>query len=119
MGRLRIKTRQKGRTVKLNDEQMEAIKVQIQRFRDKFGREPGPADPLFFDPFADEPVPYPLERFNREMEEAMVAAGWTPEQIYAWHKTGTIVSEDSDPELQKEWIDAIKEFRRLEKGRKQ
>jgi integrase len=118
MGRLRIKTRSKDRTVKLNQEQMEAINEQIQRFRDKFGRDPGPSDPLFFDPFADEPVPYPQERLNREMEEAMVRAGWSPEQIYAWHRTGAIVSEISPPKLQKEWTDAIEEYRRLEKGLK-
>ena len=35
----------------------EIIEAQLQRFREKFGRDPGPSDPVFFDPDAAEPVP--------------------------------------------------------------
>ncbi|MFI2747265.1 hypothetical protein ACH5BA_13310 [Kitasatospora sp. NPDC018623] len=35
----------------------DAVQRQLARFREKFGREPGPDDPLFFDPDADEPRP--------------------------------------------------------------
>jgi ribosomal protein L18 len=34
----------------------EAMEHQADRFRKKFGRDPGPEDPIFFDPAADEPV---------------------------------------------------------------
>ena len=33
------------------------LEAQRQRFRAKFGRDPGPHDPVFFDPDAIEPVP--------------------------------------------------------------
>ncbi|MFD9860756.1 hypothetical protein [Streptomyces alboflavus] len=36
---------------------MEGLEVQEALFRQKFGRDPGPDDPMFFDPDADEPTP--------------------------------------------------------------
>jgi hypothetical protein len=33
----------------------EAMERQAERFREKFGRDPGSAEPIFFDPDADEP----------------------------------------------------------------
>jgi hypothetical protein len=33
-----------------------ALESQLDRFRQKFGREPGADDPVFFDPDADTPV---------------------------------------------------------------
>jgi hypothetical protein len=36
--------------VKLTDEMKAALETQIEAFRKKFGREPGPKDPIFFDP---------------------------------------------------------------------
>src|SRR5215470_16591523 len=38
------------------------------RFCEKFGREPGLDDPIFFDPDADSPVPLTVERLNRLWE---------------------------------------------------
>lgn len=35
----------------------ELMERQARRFREKFGRDPGPKDPIFFDPDADEPRP--------------------------------------------------------------
>jgi hypothetical protein len=35
----------------------EAFEANLQAFREKFGRDPGPDDPVFFDPDADEPTP--------------------------------------------------------------
>jgi hypothetical protein len=32
---------------------MDMMQQQLQAFREKFGREPGPEDPIFFDPDAD------------------------------------------------------------------
>jgi hypothetical protein len=33
-----------------------ALKEQREAFRKKFGRDPGPGDPVIFDPLADKPV---------------------------------------------------------------
>jgi hypothetical protein len=64
--------------VKLNAESMAIVERQLQAFREKFGREPGPDDPLFFDPDADTPQPFSLERSIEESARAMVAAGIRP-----------------------------------------
>jgi hypothetical protein len=48
-----------SRSIPLGPEMTEALKEQFRRFEEKFGRPPGPDDPLFFDPSADEPRPTP------------------------------------------------------------
>jgi hypothetical protein len=45
------------RVIKLNKELHEAVKRQLESFNEKFGREAGPGDPLFFDPDYDVPTP--------------------------------------------------------------
>ena len=80
MGSRKIK-RQKGtrtRTIKLDSESMDMMNQQLQAFREKFGREAGPDDPVFFDPDADTPQPFPLEKYLEESTAAMVAAGIAP-----------------------------------------
>jgi hypothetical protein len=46
----------KTRTIKLPPHVVDALKLQRARFIEKFGREPGPGDPIFFDPEKDEPT---------------------------------------------------------------
>jgi hypothetical protein len=71
----------------------QALEEQLRAFRAKFGRDPGPDDPLFFDPDADEP--HPLDRVAVEagMVDAMERAGISPAQIYAFQQTGIIPVE--------------------------
>ncbi|MCX6633582.1 MAG: hypothetical protein NT090_00580 [Acidobacteria bacterium] len=90
---------------------------QFRLFREKFGREPGPDDPVFFDPDADTPQfcgPEATDRVTDQMVEAMSAAGVRPEAIYAFRKTGRIVTEDNWHLLseadRKEWTDAVNEY---------
>src|SRR5262249_11760646 len=52
------------------------------------GREPGPDDPVFFD------MP-PLEHVEHQTVEAMKKAGIDPAIIYAYEKTGLLVSEQN------------------------
>ena len=54
-----FKRRKKGepRTIPLNAEAQRAIQEQLRKFREKFGRDTGPEDPIFFDPDADTPQP--------------------------------------------------------------
>ena len=70
-----------------------ALAQQIEAFRRKFGREPGPDDPLFFDPYADTPQPINEEQIKREMAEAMHQAGIDERRIYAYRKTGMLITE--------------------------
>jgi hypothetical protein len=114
MGSRKIKLRRTTRTVKMNPETMAIVQSQIQKFREKFGREPGPKDPLFFNPEALQPEPFRLDEFQEETEKAMVLAGIRPEIIYAFRKTGLIVTEDNYGKLPKsaqaEWTRAMEEY---------
>jgi|SRR5579859_649904 len=104
--------------IRLDKEGCEAIEQQIAAFRKKFGREPGPNDPIFFDPDADTPQPYPEEKFRREwnemMDEAVRAGDIRPELAYAAKKTGFIVTESNKKKLTRqqltEWDDAVQEY---------
>jgi membrane peptidoglycan carboxypeptidase len=104
--------------IRLDKESREAIEKQIAAFRKKFGREPGPNDPIFFDPDADTPQPYPEEKFRREwndvMDEAVRTGGIRPELAYAAKKTGFIVTESNKKKLTRqqlrEWDDAVQEY---------
>ncbi len=84
---LRKKTAQ-GRAVPMSPEVQRAMEDQFQRFREKFGRDPGPDDPVFFDPDADTPQELDGDRVVSEIVDAMVKAGIEPEKIYAYRKTG-------------------------------
>ena len=70
-----------------------ALAKQVQAFRNKFGRDPGPHDPILFDPDAEEPTPLD----PREVTTALVAAGYRTglpaAYIHAIEKTGLIVTE--------------------------
>jgi hypothetical protein len=89
------------------------------RFREKFGRDPGLDDPIFFDPYADQPLPLGQKELNEmweRMADAMVCQGEiTPETAYAMKKTGLLVTEETigllrDAELHK-WTAALEEYR--------
>ena len=90
-----------------------------ERFREKFGRDPGLNDPVFFDPDADVPVPLEKQRMVEmwsRLADSMVARGTlSPESGYAMKKTGLLVTEKTkglltDVELDR-WNDAILEYR--------
>jgi len=115
MGSRKIKHKaKKSREVKVDAETMKILQEQIQKFREKFGREPGPGDPLFFDPDSFVPRPLDLDELNKETVDAMVKAGMRPELIYAYRKTGYIIMEDNIDKIPKsgldEWEAAIEEY---------
>ena len=77
----------------------EMMQRQAERFRTKFGRDPGPDDPVFFDPDADEPRPFDPATATGEMTEdlrhAGMEAGIDPALIEAWCELGYVVAEDT------------------------
>ena len=126
-----FKRRKKGepKTIPLNAEAQRAIQEQLRKFREKFGREAGPEDPIFFDPDADTPQPISKAGLDEMTGQILSAAGKAavrPELIYAMKKTGRIVTASNqdlltDDELQ-EWQDAIEEYLALvekQEGREQ
>jgi hypothetical protein len=105
------------RIIPLSPEARAAIEHQLAAFRKKFGREPGPTDPIFFDPDADEPRPISQQTQDddeRRIVEAMAKAGINPALIYAFKKTGRIVTAMNKELLSQqemaEWEDAIDEY---------
>jgi len=95
----------------------EVLESLREDFRDRFGRDPQPEDPVFTDPSAGEPRPLDdgAEALLTEMSEmAMWRAGIDPSLIYASHKTGLIVTERNQQLLSDEdradWIEAIFEY---------
>ena len=82
-----------------HDQFREMMEGQAQLFRDKFGRDPRPEDPIFFDPDADEPRPRELDTVSREMTDGLRQAGretgLDPALIEAWCELGYVVTEDN------------------------
>ena len=113
----------KEKVIALSPEMMAMFEQLRQEFIHKFGREPGPEDPIFFDPDADEPRPYPEERYNRDMVAALTASGAHPALIWAFLRTGLLVTEQNLPLLDADdladWIAALNEYDAAERGRRQ
>jgi hypothetical protein len=72
--------------VKMSPELRQALLDQRIAFVAKFGREPGPDDPLFFDPDEDVPTPICPERTRADLTETMRKAGIGEEKIRAFLK---------------------------------
>jgi hypothetical protein len=100
-------------------ETADALREQIEAFVEKFGREPGPEDPLFFDPDSDTPRPVDHDKLRDATVQAMVAAGIDPRLIYAFTRTGLLVTEENlerlDARARREWQAALEEYDRLQR----
>jgi hypothetical protein len=78
------KRRKKGEpstpgAVRMTPEMHDMLLRQREAFRKKFGRDPGPGDPFFFDPNADEPTPDPAE-WTTEIPELLIS-GFTRKDL--------------------------------------
>jgi hypothetical protein len=95
------------KSVPISPEVADVLQQQRQRFVERHGREPGPDDPVFFD------LPHP-EHLEAMMVEDMKAAGIDPALIYAFEKTGRLVTEQNQHLLPDaaldEWQAAIEEY---------
>jgi hypothetical protein len=111
----------KAERIKLSGETAELFEkvmpTQKRIFREKFGREMGPDDPIFFDEDADTPQPMSEESAAQIFVEAAEAAHIPPYLIYATKKTGIMASEENWDDLSAEqrraWNDAVDEYYRL------
>jgi hypothetical protein len=115
------------RIIPIHHETAEIIAQQKKLFREQFGREPGPHDPLFFDPGVATPQFLSDESTDEIWKSLLQAAGDSgidPAIVYAMNKTGRIVTETNvhfltDAELQ-EWNDAVDEYhQKVEAGETQ
>ncbi|MFC5828783.1 hypothetical protein [Nonomuraea insulae] len=57
-----------SQSLTLPPEMMDLMLQQRERFREKFGRDIRPDDPIFFDPDAEEPVPVPAEHYEELLQ---------------------------------------------------
>ena len=97
------------RSTPLSGEMKTMLEGQRQKFIEKYGREPGAADPVFFD------MP-PLEQVEFQMVKAMKEAGLDPAFIYAFEKTGGLLVTEQNKHLISDkdlvaWQDAIEAYR--------
>ncbi|MGO4686259.1 hypothetical protein [Hyphomicrobium sp. 2TAF46] len=108
------RNRRRAQTV---DEQ-DILRQLAAAFEKKFGRPPGPDDPVFFDSDADKPRKLAMEKFDKNVLAAMQASGIAPQIIYAFKKTGRLLREDListyPPEAVAEWEAAIDEYFAME-----
>jgi len=103
--------------IKINRQLAEAFEQQKQAFKQKFGRDPGPGDPVFFDPDADEPrfrTEAQIKAMQEQMCETMRSACIDPAVIYAYQVTGRLLTKENKrfltAEELMEWNDAIHEY---------
>jgi len=105
---------EEGKRIYLSAEGQQVIERQLEAFRKKFGRYPGPDDPVFFDPDENKLVPLSDEEYEHAVFAAMSQAGLDPALIYAFKRTDTMVTESNKHLLTKkelrQWNDAINEY---------
>ena len=109
-----VEKRRRSRKVPLDAELARLLRRQEQSFIEKFGRLPGPEDPVCFDPHAPEPQPMIDEAVDPHLLEAMHKASIRPALIYAYQKTGRKVTQANQrylsPADRQAWQDAIAEW---------
>ena len=94
----------------------EELALQVDAFRQKFGRDPAEGDPLFFDPEEDEPTPMSEDAhcaIHAELIEGLVKIG-RPDFGYAYARSGYLVGEDNQDLIPEEglraWNGAVREW---------
>ena len=95
------------KSLPMSAELAEVIQQQKRKFQEEHGRDFGPDDKLLFDAPS-------LEHVEHYMVEAMKKAGLDPAIIYAFEKTGLLVTEENQHLLPEkdlaEWEAAIDEY---------
>jgi hypothetical protein len=107
----------RGRTVDPEAVTKRVMRQQLKAFRKKFGRDPLPGEPVFFDPDQDVPTEMSEATLREEMLELL--SDLPPQFAYAYAKTGLMLLleeqvEHYPPEAVAEWKAAIDEYFRLE-----
>ena len=106
-----------GKAVRIDCGGAAMLEAQVRRFEEKFGRAPGPDDPLFFNPDADEPQPVPLARLESATVGMLEASGICPAWIYAYqHTDGLLPRPDggfASGRDQAEWDEAVGRYLQL------
>ena len=106
-----------GKVIRMDRDQAAALEAQCRRFEEKFGRPPGPDDPLFFDPDAGHPQPVSLPGLETATVGMLEAAGICPAWIYAYQHTGGLLPRPdgsfASGRDQAEWDEVISRYVRV------
>ena len=106
-----------GKVIRLGQDGAAMIEAQRRFFEEKFGRPPGPDDPLFFDPDADEPQLMSLPGVETATVGMLEAAGISPAWIYAYqHTDGLLPRPDGSFTSERdsaEWHEAVDRYMKL------
>jgi hypothetical protein len=106
-----------SKIVRIDPDAAAALEAQLRRFEDKFGRPPGPGDPIFFDPDADEPRPLQSTGMETATVAVLEAAGISPAWIYAYQNTGGLLPGPDGTFAtgrdRAEWDEAVSRYTRL------
>jgi hypothetical protein len=107
-----------SRKVSLSPDAIELLENQREMFREKFGREPGPSDPICFDADADEPKDMPP--LDLAALESIRRRGRRPSRDrVAMAKTGVLLMKENEhlysDEDKAEFQAAVEEYRETAK----
>lgn len=113
LGHRQVITRD-SKVIRMDQGTVASMQAQFRSFEEKFGRPPGPRDPVFFDPDADEPRALTMDGARETTLAMMRAAGISPAWIYAYEHTdgllpafdGSFLSEQDEAE----WEDKVDEY---------
>jgi len=75
--------------IEMPPELRQALLDQRIAFVAKFGREPDPGEPIFFDPDKDVPTPLAPNKIHSNVVEAMLKAGFDESEVKAFLKAVT------------------------------
>jgi hypothetical protein len=105
------------REIAIDELSMAMLEEQKQAFREKFGRDPGPGDPVFFDTDMDVPKALSeaqIEQMRTEVIRSMEESGLPPAIIHAYRRTGLLVTNVGLDTLSEEdlaeWDEALKHY---------
>lgn len=105
----------KYRRVRMTKQVSDILDEQMKRFRQKFGRDPRPEDPVLFDEDADEPRPISEDAIEEAIVAWMRLVNIDPAFIHAFQVTGRLVTQENmhlltEEELH-EWEDVVAAYR--------
>ena len=106
------------RTIPMSRDMVEIMKDQLDAFKEQFGREAGPEDPIFFNPDCDTPTPLTEDDVNRMLTQAMHRAGLDLEVPAGESAFDTFISQIRAGKTQSEIEAEVRRMRLRERNKK-
>jgi hypothetical protein len=107
----------KNRTIRMSKETSQMMKEQLEAFKEKFGREAGPDDPVFFNPDCETPTPLTEEDMDRMMAEALEKSGINLEIPPGESVFDAVISKFREGKTQSQIEAEVRRMRRTDRNR--